>query len=169
MDTINTAKDYYQSLGLETGASVLEIKKAYFSLVRKYPPERFPEDFMRIRQAYELLSNEKTRQEYDSIAHLPLFVRGAFERARQAMAEGRIETAIEILEELLKNFPGITFFKGYLGEAYLKNSNSVKAIGIFTELVKEHPQNAAFSGYLAHAYLMRGWHQKATLKNWLAL
>ena len=59
MTIANTSKDYYQILGLEAGASVLEIKRAYFSQVRKYPPERFPDDFMEIRQAYELLSNEK--------------------------------------------------------------------------------------------------------------
>ncbi|NMB41156.1 MAG: DnaJ domain-containing protein [Firmicutes bacterium] len=161
MTIANTSKDYYQILGLEAGASVLEIKRAYFSQVRKYPPERFPDDFMEIRQAYELLSNEKTRQEYDSIVQLPSFVRSAFEYARQALTGGNIEIAIKLLEKLRKEYPGKSFVNSLLGEAYLRNGNSVKAIRVFVELIKEHPRNAAFRGHLAHAYLLRGWHLKA--------
>ena len=55
-------KEYYDILGLQVGAAPLEIKKAYFSLVRKYPPERFEQEFMEIREAYETLSNEKTKK-----------------------------------------------------------------------------------------------------------
>jgi preprotein translocase subunit SecA len=161
MSIVNVAQDYYQILGVKPGISVLEIKKAYFSMVRKYPPERFPEDFMKIRAAYEVLSNEKTRSEYDSIAELPAFVRSNLEYARQALAADDIKVALEILEELVEKFPGVTFMEGLLGEAYLENGNSGKAIKIFEGLLRGNPQNAGFNGHLAHAYLMRGWHKKA--------
>ena len=49
--------DDYKTLGLEQGASQKEIKRAYFSLVRKYSPEEAPEKFREIREAYEHLKD----------------------------------------------------------------------------------------------------------------
>ena len=63
-------KDYYEILALTPEASKEDIKRAYFKLVRKYPPDRFETEFMNIREAYETLSNEKTRKQYDSISYL---------------------------------------------------------------------------------------------------
>ncbi len=37
------------------------VRKAYLAKVRCYPPERFPEEFKQIRQAYEQLASEKDR------------------------------------------------------------------------------------------------------------
>ena len=36
-------------------------------MVRKYPPEKDPERFQQIRRAYETLSDEKARREYDAL------------------------------------------------------------------------------------------------------
>ena len=46
---------YYERLGLAPGASQLEIKKAYFKLIRKHSPESDPQQFQLIREAYEQL------------------------------------------------------------------------------------------------------------------
>ena len=46
---------YYRELELEPGASPKDIKRAYFKLVRKFTPEKDPEKFRRIREAYEKL------------------------------------------------------------------------------------------------------------------
>lgn len=50
---------YYHILGLEPGASQAEIKKAYFRMVRQHSPESDPEQFQKIREAYEQLKREK--------------------------------------------------------------------------------------------------------------
>jgi curved DNA-binding protein CbpA len=49
------SSDPYAVLGLARGASLAEVKKAYFALVREYPPEQQPEAFKLIRRAYERL------------------------------------------------------------------------------------------------------------------
>ena len=67
MDT----KDPYKALGLSREASQEDIRKAHRKLVRKYHPDANPEDpqaeerFKEIQQAYEVLSNEKKRREYE--------------------------------------------------------------------------------------------------------
>jgi curved DNA-binding protein CbpA len=55
----------YEALGLRSTASDDEIRRAYFELVRKYPPERSPEQFKRIRAAYEVLRDPLQRVEWD--------------------------------------------------------------------------------------------------------
>jgi curved DNA-binding protein CbpA len=62
----------YKTLGLAQGASISDIRQAYFKLVKEYPPERDPEGFKRIRAAYEQLRTEQRRREVDlSIFNVP--------------------------------------------------------------------------------------------------
>jgi curved DNA-binding protein len=65
------ARDYYDILGVPRTASADEMKKAYRALARKYHPDRNPGDkeaeakFKEINQAYDVLSDEKKRAQYD--------------------------------------------------------------------------------------------------------
>ena len=67
------AKDYYQTLGVEKDASREEIKKAYKKLALKYHPDKHKDlkesqknnldkKFNEINTAYQVLSNENTRE-----------------------------------------------------------------------------------------------------------
>ena len=68
---MQTNRDLYKLLGLPREASQDDIQQAHRKLVRKYHPDTNPEDpqaeerFKEIQQAYEVLSNENKRQEYD--------------------------------------------------------------------------------------------------------
>ena len=59
------AVDPYRVLGIERQASEAEIKRAYFQLVRQFPPEREPEKFQEIRAAYEALRDPHNRVTLD--------------------------------------------------------------------------------------------------------
>ncbi|MDR1924376.1 MAG: J domain-containing protein [Planctomycetaceae bacterium] len=48
---------YYHTLGVEPGCSDTEIRKRYLELLRQFPPEKFPEKFNRLHDAYEMLKN----------------------------------------------------------------------------------------------------------------
>ncbi|MEM7126586.1 MAG: DnaJ domain-containing protein [Chloroflexota bacterium] len=53
--------DPYKVLEIERNVSDKEVKRAYFQLVRKHPPEQDPEKFQEIRAAYDRLKTPKTR------------------------------------------------------------------------------------------------------------
>lgn len=65
-------KNYYEVLGISKTASADEIKKAYRNLAFKYHPDRnsgdkaAEEKFKEINEAYDVLSDEKKRADYDS-------------------------------------------------------------------------------------------------------
>lgn len=63
--------DPYETLGLVRSASAEEIKRAYFAMVKAHPPERSPEQFKRIRTAYERLRDPAKRRETDMLLIQP--------------------------------------------------------------------------------------------------
>jgi len=63
------AKDYYQILGVTKGATPEDIRRAFHKLAHKYHPDKKTGDesrFKEINEAYQILSDEKRRQEYDT-------------------------------------------------------------------------------------------------------
>jgi curved DNA-binding protein len=64
------AKSLYETLGISENATQAEIKKAYRKLARKYHPDickkpECEEKFKEINAAYEVLSDEEKRKQYD--------------------------------------------------------------------------------------------------------
>lgn len=73
-------QDYYKVLGIGKSASLSEIKKAYRNLVNIYHPDKntkkSPEEqkqaetkFKEIQEAYEILSDDSKRNQYDKYGH----------------------------------------------------------------------------------------------------
>ncbi|XP_063286640.1 dnaJ homolog subfamily A member 3, mitochondrial isoform X2 [Pelobates fuscus] len=64
--------DFYQILGVPRNASQKDIKKAYYQLAKKYHPDTNKEDpqakekFSQLAEAYEVLSDEVKRKQYDT-------------------------------------------------------------------------------------------------------
>jgi curved DNA-binding protein CbpA len=61
----NIMTDPYRVLGIDRRASDAEIKRAYFQLVRQFPPEQAPEKFQEIRAAYEQLRTPESKAQVD--------------------------------------------------------------------------------------------------------
>ncbi|MCI5212369.1 MAG: J domain-containing protein, partial [Candidatus Electrothrix sp. ATG2] len=54
-------KTPYEILGISEECDDKTVKQGYLLMVKQFPPERFPEDFQRIRHAYEKIKTEKDR------------------------------------------------------------------------------------------------------------
>ena len=63
------AKDYYQILGIEKNATKDDVKRAFRRLAHKYHPDKKSGDeqkFKEVNEAYQILSDDKKRSEYDA-------------------------------------------------------------------------------------------------------
>lgn len=119
---MQTTKDLYKLLGLPRDASQDDIRKAHRKLVREYHPDANPEDpragerFNEVQRAYEVLSDEKKRREYDNKRfHASPKGGSGRPRARGAGARTGGETTSTIhLSDLLRTLKD-SFQKGRTG------------------------------------------------------
>ena len=72
--TNNTLPNYYKILGLEVNATQEQIKKNFRELAKKTHPDKTKEDseeeMIKINKAYEVLSDETSKEKYDKYLNL---------------------------------------------------------------------------------------------------
>jgi curved DNA-binding protein CbpA len=148
------ADNLYERLGLNADAPVEEIKRAYHRLLRIYPPERSPEQFKRIREAYETLKDAGSRRGYDTqrepkVGHW-------IELGIAAIGENRYTDAERYFKQVLIQVPTLAFARNYLGLSFLYQGKGVEAIAQYQRLLRTEPVTASFCGNLGHAYRIAG-------------
>jgi len=83
--------DLYEELGVSRGITATELRTRYRQLVRKYHPDLYPNDpdiaarFQRITAAYDVLSDERKRRQYD--LHGRVAIRAGFDEQRVKAAK----------------------------------------------------------------------------------
>jgi len=108
------AKSLYETLGISESATQAEIKKAYRKLARKYHPDickkpECEEKFKEINAAYEVLSDEEKRKQYDQFGD-SMFGGQSFHDFYQQQGGAGVD-----LDEILRNIFGGGFSSGGFG------------------------------------------------------
>ena len=153
---------YYDALELQPGASPAEVKKAYFRLVRQYTPEKDPEHFKRIRQAYEALKDGGPPPETSAFPEPeePL-LRQAVRRALEEVRRGDYEEASAIYQSALSFSPNEPYLLLHLAEAQKAAGHPQKAAKTAARLTELYPDCKEAHSLMALATYDRGWYKKA--------
>ena len=155
---IHTA-DLYARLGVQRTATAQEIKRAYQRLVRSYPPERAPEEFKRIREAYETLSDTRSRSAHDR-SPSP-FIEPWIRQASDAMDAQEYSVAERYLQQVLIESPDLHFIRNLLGLCLLYQNRVSEAVAQYEQLTATGEPSDAWYGNLGHAYQRLGRSQDA--------
>ncbi len=139
-------KDHYEILGVEQGASPVEIKKAYFRLAKAYHPDRHHEPgmeavhpmlvvlFDRLTEAYDILSHESSRLDYNE----------AQTSQRQPPAHAGVDEATSRSQQMAEE-------QGRRGEAALLAGNMKEAIVCLEVATQQDDSRARYHALLGQA------------------
>jgi predicted Zn-dependent protease len=164
--------DYYAILGVPRTASTLEIRQAYARIARDKHPDRFPdpteraqahEVFKELTNAFNALSNEKNRREYDASLDRPRatgpdeIAREAYARALQHLEANQFHEAVELLRSAVHHAPGQARYHATLASALARNPHWVReAIQEAEKAAQLEPVTAAYQVLIAELLLSQG-------------
>jgi len=164
--------DYYEILGLKKDATVAEVRKAYAVVARERHPDRFSDPVERERAheffkvataAFNALSSERARREYDAELAKPK-AKTPEEQAQQAYAEG-METlrrgqsaaAAESFRQAAYLQPGEARYHAALGRALVREPRTVReGVQALEEAIRIDPRSAQAFLDLALAFQAQG-------------
>ncbi len=164
--------DFYALLGVDRAAKPEEIRRAYLQLARDKHPDRFtsPEEkqraqdgFRDITTAFNTLSNERRRQEYDAeLAHPQARTpeeqaREAFERGSERLKGQDHAEAVELLRVAVHLMPNEIAYRLTLAQALAKNPRLTReAVEALEEAARLQPRNGLIQAELARLLVKQG-------------
>ena len=123
-------RDYYEVLGVTKTVTEIELKKSYRKLAMQYHPDKNPDNkeaedkFKEAAEAYDVLSNEQKRAQYDRFGHAGMSGAGGF-------GGGGNMNMDDIFSQFGDIFGQGSPFEGFLVEVEDKKEEEVNVEAIF--------------------------------------
>ena len=164
--------DYYELLQIPRDADSSAIRAAYARVARERHPDRFtdPEEkkraqdaFTLITEAFNTLSHESRRREYDQSLSVPKvavperIALDAYERGMQLLERRAFHEAVELLRTAVHHQPREARYHAALAKALSRNPHWVReAVTELEQAIQIEPQRAQFHTMLAEVLLGQG-------------
>ncbi|MEW6569666.1 MAG: DUF4388 domain-containing protein [Nitrospirota bacterium] len=174
--------DHYGILGIEKWATLDTIKKAYYTAAKELHPDRHLHHasdemktklhaiFSRLTEAYGILSDPKTRIEYDKSLSRGLtetksskveLARMKFREGSEAFEKGLFTEAKKLFEQAIYLDDTAAEYRFCLGLVLQKERKWQEAGKIFSEALKFDPSNPSYLAELGHTFLEMGFSLRA--------
>lgn len=165
--------NHYDLLGIAKTASTAEVRKAYAKLARERHPDRFPDpeakkraqqSFQDITAAFNTLSNDRNRAEYDqglaAPARAPIpheIAAEAFDRGVKLFEAKSFFEAVELLRVSVAHAPQEARYHAALGRALARNPHWVReGIQTLEKASQLAPRHAGYHAELAEILASQG-------------
>jgi curved DNA-binding protein CbpA len=157
--------DLYEILGVSRKAAAAEVRKAYLQLAKEHHPDRFAdpvekakaqEFFKGLTEAFNTLSNERSRREYDAELERPKLTtpeeigRDAYARGLKHFEAKEYHEAVELFRTAVHVLPGEAKLHAALARTLAKNPHWLRdAIQSLEKAVQLAPKQAVYHAELA--------------------
>jgi len=148
------AFDLYNVLGITPKATSDDVRRAYYRLVRQHPPEKDPEGFKAIRNAYETLSDSRARRNYDAFEQHGEELGRLFDEAHAHIEKGEWKEAARRFKRVVVLAPEAEFGWNELGNCYLGAQEWGEAKRVYSSLVARASDVALYWSNLGFASLL---------------
>jgi curved DNA-binding protein CbpA len=177
------SRNHYELLGVEQKADEREIKQVYFTLAKRFHPDKFHQSdalllkrlqkaFAGVAQAFETLKNKKSRELYDFKIRKTgaeyggdtekMSAQSCFENGRRALAERNFVEAVQNFARAVQLEPATARFHIAYGQALAAAPKyRHQAESEFMAAVRLEPNNAEFRLALAEFYGEQGLTKRA--------
>ena len=158
-------EDACKVLGVKSDATPDEIKRAYFRLIRQHTPDRDPEEFQKIRRAYETLRDAEIQGKEENSVNLEIptdpMGKKMMDQIVKCYQMHDYELAIATAQEAMQHFGQCTGYLYYLALAQRNAGYTGKSVRNLELLVERKPEVPAFRRELALSLQERGFGKKA--------
>lgn len=151
--------NYYGILGVRPDASPDELKRAYYRAVRNHPPERDPEGFQRLREAWQTLGDPRARAQYDAMQQHGGEIQRLFEQAEAQVEAEDFAGATASLKRLLVLTPEAEAARMKLAFCHLRQQKFPEAAKEFDRLCRQ--SNPTFLYWAAQTRCAWAAHEEA--------
>jgi tetratricopeptide (TPR) repeat protein len=164
--------NYYEIIGVPRTASASEVRSAYAKLARERHPDRFAdpvekaraeEFFKDLTTAFNTLSSEKNRREYDVSLDRPRaappqeIAQNAYHRGLEMFEAKKYHEAVELLRASVGLFPEQAAYQAALGKALARNPHWAReGMQAIEKAIQLAPRVAAYQIDLAELLLAHG-------------
>ena len=139
--------DLYSILGLQNSCMAEEIKAAFFKKLREIGgPERNPSQYKIIREAYDTLSNSKSRHEYDTMSKYGKEINDIIEKVESILKSEKpnYQEAEKLLKKAVVLGPRLGRLRHFLGTVYLELENYSLAYEQLSKAVEYDDANSLY-------------------------
>ena len=169
--------DFYEALGIPRTASSGEVRKAYLGIARERHPDRFADPaekaraqdfFQKATEAFNTLSNDRARTQYDEEQAKPKLVSpteiaaDAFTRGAEKLEARDVDGAIELFRSAVYHLPQEARYHAALGRALARHPKTAReAVVSLEEAVRLSPRTPQLHTDLALVLEGQGLHIRA--------
>lgn len=143
--------EFYHVLEISPESSPEEIKRSYFGLIRKYPPQKEPDRFQSIQEAYDTLRDPKARANYDSLQQHGDQISELVKEAGDKMSEGQWKSAIPVLKKIVILLPEANAALNQLGICFTQTEDWANAFKIYQRLTSTNIDVPLYWSNYGHA------------------
>ncbi len=155
MEKTEQHSDFYAVLGVEKDTVHDDIRRAYYRLVRKHPPNVDPDGFQRIKRAWDTLSDERARKSYDAKSQYGEDIQRLMDQVFAYIEKMDFSTGEKLLKRVLVLDPEADEALDLLGSCQVGLGRHDDAIVTYTELTDRVSDVPLYWIRIGEAYMLK--------------